>query len=135
MSQSSEYGTSFGESSISDVCVPFCVKIRQEVWRCEGKNVSLQCIYIFERLKENIMNTVTLQRPVIRPLDALWALFESQPKNVRKAFVKRLLQEDVEAETLRQQLVVKQSLTQAFKELAEAEKSGIELPDARNLFK
>jgi len=81
------------------------------------------------------MNTVTLQRPVIRPLDALWALFESQPKNVRKAFVKRLLQEDVEAETLRQQLVVKQSLTQAFKELAEAEKSGIELPDARNLFK
>ena len=81
------------------------------------------------------MNTVTLQRQVIRPLDALWALFESQPKNVRKAFVKRLLQEDVEAETLRQQLVVKQSLTQAFKELAEAEKSGIELPDARNLFK
>ena len=58
------------------------------------------------------METMTLQRPEIRPLDALWALFESQPKNVRKAFVKRLLQEDVEAETTRQQLVVKQSLTQ-----------------------
>ena len=81
------------------------------------------------------METMTLQRPVIRPLDALWALFESQPKNVRKAFVKRLLQEDVEAETTRQQLVVKQSLTQAFKELADAEKNGMELPDARNLFK
>ncbi|HCE48267.1 MAG TPA: hypothetical protein DEQ84_06425 [Prevotellaceae bacterium] len=81
------------------------------------------------------MKTMTLQRPEIRPLDALWALFESQPKNVRKAFVKRLLQEDVEAETTRQQLVVKQSLTQAFKELADAEKNGVELPDARNLFK
>jgi len=81
------------------------------------------------------METMTLQRPEIRPLDALWALFESQPKNVRKAFVKRLLQEDVEAETTRQQLVVKQSLTQAFKELADAEKNGVELPDARNLFK
>ncbi len=81
------------------------------------------------------METMTLQRPVIRPLDALWALFESQPKNVKKAFVKRLLQEDVEAETMRQQLIVKQSLTQAFKELADAEKNGVELPDARNLFK
>ena len=49
--------------------------------------------------------------------------------------MKRLLQEDVEAETTRQQLVVKQSLTQAFKELADAEKNGVELPDARNLFK
>lgn len=79
--------------------------------------------------------TMTLQRPVIRPLDALWSLFESQPKTVKKAFVKRLLQEDVEAETMRQQLVVKQSLTQAFRELADAEKNGVELPDARNLFK
>ena len=81
------------------------------------------------------MEKMKLQRPVIRSLDALWALFQSQPKNVRKAFVKRLLQEDVEAETIRQQLVVKQSLTQAFKELADAEKNGIELPNARNLFK
>lgn len=81
------------------------------------------------------MDTMTLQRPVVRPLDALWAIFESQPAKVKKAFVKRLLQEDVEAETLRQQLVVKQSLTQAFKELEEAEKNGVELPDARNLFK
>lgn len=81
------------------------------------------------------METMTLQRPMMRPLDALWTLFQSQPKKIKKAFVKRLLQEDVEAETIRQQLVVKQSLTQAFKELAEAEKNGVELPDARNLFK
>ncbi len=80
------------------------------------------------------MTTMTLHPHAVRPLDALWSLFESQPKNVRRAFVKRLLQEDVDAETMRQQLVVKKSLTQAFKELADAEKNGIELPDARKLF-
>ena len=79
------------------------------------------------------MEAMTLQRPVVNPLDVLWSLFKSQPKNVRKAFVERLLQEDVEAETIRQQLVVKKSLTQAFKELADAEKNGVELPDARSL--
>lgn len=81
------------------------------------------------------MNTTALNESHIQPLDALWTLFKSQPKAVRKAFAERLLQEDVEAETMRQQLVVKQSLAQAFKELAEAERDGIELPDARNLFK
>lgn len=62
-------------------------------------------------------------------------MFKSQPKAVRKAFTKKLLQENVEAEMMRRQLVVKQSLKQAFKELNEAEQSGRELPDARNLFK
>ena len=42
---------------------------------------------------------------------------------------------DVDAEPMRQRLVVKESLTQAFKELREAEVSGAELSDARNLFK
>ncbi len=37
--------------------------------------------------------------------------------------------------TIDNQMVVKESLTQAFKELREAEASGAELPDARNLFK
>ena len=40
-----------------------------------------------------------------------------------------------EAAVLAYQMVVKESLTQAFKELREAEASGAELPDARNLFK
>lgn len=71
----------------------------------------------------------------VSPLDALWALFTSQPKSIRKAFTERVLQEDVHAETLRQQLMVKESLTQAFSELKEAEQSGVELPDAHNLFK
>lgn len=37
--------------------------------------------------------------------------------------------------TIDNQMVVKESLTQAFKELHKAEVSGAELPDARNLFK
>ena len=42
---------------------------------------------------------------------------------------------DVDAEAMRQRLVVKESLRQAFKELCAAEASGAELPDARKLFK
>ena len=42
---------------------------------------------------------------------------------------------DVDAEAMRQRLVVKESLTQAFKELRAAEASGAELPDARKIFK
>ena len=42
---------------------------------------------------------------------------------------------DVDTEAMRQRLVVKESLTQAFKELRAAETSGAELPDARKLFK
>lgn len=42
---------------------------------------------------------------------------------------------DVDAEPMRQRLVVKESLTQSFKELRAAEASGVELPDARKLFK
>lgn len=42
---------------------------------------------------------------------------------------------DVDAEAMRQRLVVKESLTQAFKELRAAEASGAKLPDARKIFK
>lgn len=81
------------------------------------------------------MDTTSINNAFVSPLEALWALFKSQPKAVRKAFTEKLLQENVEAEMMRRQLVVKQSLKQAFKELNEAEQSGRELPDARNLFK
>ena len=81
------------------------------------------------------MSTVAINNISVSPLEALWALFKSQPKSVRKAFTKKLMQEEVDAETMHNQMVVKQSLTQAFKELADAERSGIELPNARNLFK
>ena len=35
----------------------------------------------------------TSQGIVVKPVDALWTLFKSQPKTVRKAFVKRLQDE------------------------------------------
>ena len=81
------------------------------------------------------MNTVAINNISVSPLEALWALFKSQPKSVRTAFTKKLMKEEVDAEAIHNQMVVKQSLTQAFKELADAEQSGIELPNARNLFK
>ncbi len=81
------------------------------------------------------MTTLAIDNHLVNPLDALWTLFKSQPKAIRNAFTQRLLQENVDAETMRQKMLVKESLTQAFKELREAEESGVELPDARNLFK
>lgn len=80
------------------------------------------------------MNPVTIDNTQIGPLDALWTIFKTQPKSVRKAFME-ILKEDVEAQAIRNQMVVKQSITKALKELSDAEQSGIELPDARNLFK
>lgn len=81
------------------------------------------------------MSAVAIKNVSMSPLEALWTLFKSQPKAVRKAFTQKLMQEEVDAEVIRNKLLVEQSLSQAFKELAEAEKSGMELPDARNLFK
>lgn len=81
------------------------------------------------------MDTLAINNFTVTPLEALWALFKSQPKTVRKAFAKKLIEEDVESATLRQQLEVKQSLTQAFRELKAVEKSNSELPNARDLFR
>lgn len=71
----------------------------------------------------------------IKPVDALWVLFQSQPKAVRKAFMERVIAEDVNAERLRKRCAVKQSLAQALSELDESQRSGQVLPDARTLFK
>ena len=71
----------------------------------------------------------------VSPIDALWTLFKSQPKSIRKAFTERLLREDVEAETMRQKVMLKESVTRAFCELREAQQTGRELPNARDLFK
>ena len=73
---------------------------------------------------------------VIKPVDALWALFQSQPKSVRDAFTKRILTENAAVAVYHRRETVKQSLRQAMKELRQAEKSGFEnLPDGCNLFK
>lgn len=81
------------------------------------------------------MNVSSYSTATISPIDALWSLFMSQPKTVRRAFTQRVLAEDVKAEAERNQLLVKHSLTQAFAELHEAQRTGAALPDARNLFK
>jgi len=81
------------------------------------------------------MTAIAIDNQLVSPLDALWSLFKSQPKAIRQAFTQRLLHESVDAETMRQKMLVKDSLTRAFKELREVEENGIELPDARNLFK
>ncbi len=81
------------------------------------------------------MTTLAIDNQSVSPLDALWSLFKSQPKAIRNAFTQRLLKEKMDAETVRQELIVKESLTRAFKELHEAEEAGKDLPDARKLFK
>lgn len=83
------------------------------------------------------MNTaIRNDQMAIRPIDALWALFQSQPKSVRDAFTKRILAENAASAVYHRKETVKQSLQQAMKELKQAEKSGFEnLPDGRDLFK
>lgn len=81
------------------------------------------------------MNLPTYGAATITPIDALWSLFMSQPKTVRRAFTQRVLAEDVKAEAERNRLLVKHSLTTAFAELHEAQRTGVALPDARQLFK
>ena len=43
------------------------------------------------------MATITANNPISQ-VDALWALFEHQPKAVRKAFVRKLAEKDIETE-------------------------------------
>ena len=40
------------------------------------------------------MATLKVSDTQISPLDALWSLFKSQPKSIRKAFTKRLKEEE-----------------------------------------
>ena len=74
-----------------------------------------------------ISSTISNPVPYVSPVDALWALIQSQTKTVRKALAKRMLEEDA---AKAQQKMVKESLTRAFEELHE----GKAKPDARNLF-
>ena len=77
------------------------------------------------------MSTTTLsevKKQEISAVDALWVLIQRQTKSVRKALVKRLLEE--EQTTLAQKTMVKESLTKAFDELH----AGQVKHDARSLF-
>ena len=76
------------------------------------------------------MATSVTNQTTVSPTDALWALYQSQTKKVRKAFLLRILSEEQEQLTRAQQAKVKGSLTRAFDEL----RSGKVHPDAHKLF-
>lgn len=61
------------------------------------------------------------------PLDALLAHFASSSKSVQRAFTKYIIEAHAdEVEKRRQQMMMKQSLTQAFKELKEGKAHPVE---------
>lgn len=74
------------------------------------------------------MATVTVQQPVsMSPLEALMAHFESSSKSVQRAFAKYIIDNNAkEVATRRQQMMMKESLTQAFKELNEGKARPVE---------
>ncbi len=76
------------------------------------------------------MIATTTYPSTVSPVDALWALYQSQTKKVREAFSKRVMAEKEELVTKRQQAMVKESLTRAFDEL----RSGKVHQDAYKLF-
>ena len=77
------------------------------------------------------MTTIPPQTQDISTVDALWVLIQNQSKSVRKALVKRILDEYEQQLTMAQQQMVKDSLTRAFDELY----SGKVHHNARDLFK
>lgn len=72
------------------------------------------------------MATLTIQQST-SPLDALMAHFASSSKSVQRAFTKYIIDTHAnEVEARRQQAMVKESLTQAFKELTEGKDRPVE---------
>ncbi len=74
------------------------------------------------------MATVTVQQPIsMSPLEALMAHFASSSKSVQRAFAKYIIDNNAkEVATRRQQMMMKESLTQAFKELKEGKARPVE---------
>jgi hypothetical protein len=77
-----------------------------------------------------MITTIPQKLQDISTVDALWVLIQNQSKSVRKALVKRILDDHEQQQTLAQQQMVKESLTRAFDELH----SGRVHYDARKLF-
>ena len=100
----------------------------------ESKTCKFQIfvIYLQRIIKYTIMITTISQKSQdISTVDALWTLIQNQTKSVRKALVKRILDDHEQQRTLAQQQMVKDSLTRAFDELH----SGKVHHNARDLFK
>ena len=77
----------------------------------------------------------TSNQSLMSTIDALWTLIQNQPKAIRKALVQRIVKSDIDAETYRQQQMMKKSLDRAFAELAEVKRTGKQLPNAWELLK
>lgn len=72
------------------------------------------------------MATITTQETT-SPLDALVAHFASSSKSVQRAFTKYIIEANAEeVETRRQQIMMRESLKQAFKELKEGQARPVE---------
>ena len=78
-----------------------------------------------------MITTIPQHSQDISTVDALWTLIQNRTKSVRKALVKRILDDHEQQRTLAQQKMVKDSLTRAFDELH----SGKVHHNARDLFK
>ena len=64
------------------------------------------------------MATTITSQPQASPLDALMAHFASSSKSVQRAFTRYIIDAHAEeVEARRQQVMIKESLTQAFKEM------------------
>lgn len=71
--------------------------------------------------------STTSVHPNTAAIDAVWYIIQSQSATVRKAITKRLLEAEREAKKRRQQKMVKESLTRALNEVAEAKRTGKKL--------
>lgn len=74
------------------------------------------------------MEGISVNSKAISPIDALWALIQTQSKTVRKALMERLMQDEQILDA--QHKDVKDSLNRAFEELYE----GKAKHNARELF-
>lgn len=74
-----------------------------------------------------MINILNISQQQTSPLDALLAHFAASPKSVQRAFTKYIIEAHAkEVEARRQQQMMKESLTQAFKELKEGKTRPVE---------
>lgn len=71
--------------------------------------------------------STTSVHPNTAAIDAVWYIIQSQSAAVSKATTKRLLDAENETNTRRQQKMIKESLTLALDEVAEAKRDGKKL--------
>jgi hypothetical protein len=88
------------------------------------------CFFAVQILTFTAMAATPTYQPTVSPVDALWALYQSQSKKVRKAFRQKLQEEEKARAVKEQQEMVKESMTRAFEEL----RSGKARHNAKGLF-